>query len=354
MKPRFCQGCGAEIQTEDEKQFGFVPEHLLTEDSVLCQRCFRITHYGKDELGAVSASDSLESIRSGVRWATGSVLVVDLIDFESGLPSELVSLVRNKPLVVAVNKVDLMPKQTPLPEVEIWVRRRLRDYGLRQVTICLVSAVTGFGFPELADSLAELGNKVIFAGVTNVGKSSVLQRLLQMRIGGGKRKSIKPTVSPYPGTTVSVSRWHCPGNLILADSPGYVPQGRMSDVVSPEQAVQIIPHRSLSSHLYPTKVGDLLFIEKLGAVECVDTTGEGLLIGFTGSGVRWQKSSVRHVEKWVDDTWQKHSVQLKPREDLVIHGLGWVSARKAKFKLTLHIPTGVSYSIRPNLIGPKK
>ncbi|NMB00938.1 MAG: GTPase RsgA [Firmicutes bacterium] len=354
MAERYCQGCGAQIQSAEPNNFGFVPDHLLTEDSILCQRCFRINHYGRDELGAVSAQDSLDSISAGVAWASGVVLVVDLIDFESGFPSELVSLVQDKPMILAVNKVDLIPKPTPLQEVEFWVAQRLKDYGLPKVKVCLVSAVTGYGFPALADSILTLGKKVIFAGVTNVGKSSVLQRLLQMRLGGRKWTNTKPTVSPYPGTTVSVSRWHCPGDLVLADSPGYVPVGRISDLVSSQQAVEIIPHRSLSSHLYPIKVGDLVVIKDLCAVECLEVKGEGLLIGFTGSGVHWQKSSIKHGEKWLDPKWQGYLVRLRPREDLVINGLGWVSARKAEFKLRLSIPQQVEFSVRPNLIGPKK
>lgn len=354
MSERYCQGCGAEIQSTEQDKFGFVPEHLLSAKSLLCQRCFRLNHYGQDDLGAVPAEASLESIRAGLRWATGAILVIDLVDFESGLPEELISLVGVRPLVVAVNKVDLLPKQKALQEVQVWVKRRLQENNLSKVKVCLISAVTGYGFPALADAITDLGSKVIFAGVTNVGKSSVLQRLLQMRIGGGKGNKIKPTISPYPGTTVSVSRWRCPGNLVLADSPGYVPEGRMSDQVSSQQAVQIIPHRKLSSHLYPVKVGDLVLINGLAAVQCAHSSGEGLLIGYTGSGVSWQKSSSKHAEKWLDNSWVKHTVDLRPREDLVINGLGWVSARKADFRLDLFIPVGIKYCIRPNLIGPPK
>ena len=47
-------------------------------------------------------------------------------------------------------------------------------------------------------------------------------------------------------------------------------------------------------------------------------------------------------------------MKLRAGQDLVISGLGWVSARKADFQLLLHIPAGVKHFIRPNLIGPKK
>lgn len=356
----YCLGCGAKIQTTDPNKFGFVPEHLLDQEAILCQRCFRITHYGRHELGAVSAGEALKSLRAGLEWADGVVLIVDILDFESGLPKEFVELLQDKELILCVNKVDLLPEQTPLPEVEVWVRRRLKDYRLAAGEICLVSAVTGWGFPGLADLVERLGKKVLFAGVTNVGKSSVLQRLLKMRIGGGKRRGLKPTVSPYPGTTVSVTHWFCPGGLTLADSPGFVPKGRISDLVSPEQAVEIIPHRSVSSHLYPVQPGDLVLIKDLAVVECLDSTGSGLLLGYTGSGVHWQKSTRKHLEKWLNKDkgpfarWDERQVKLAPGEDLLISGLGWVSARKAKFTLQLHLPPEVKHFIRPNLIGRKK
>ncbi len=361
MNERYCQGCGAKIQSTEPHRFGFVPAHLLNQDAVLCQRCFRINHYGRNELDPVAASDSLESIQAGTDWSTGVCLVVDLLDFESALPPELLGLIRGKEVVLAVNKVDLIPKKTPYKELESWVKSRLDYYGLPGVRFVLVSAANGYGFPALADHLATLGKQVVFVGVTNVGKSSVLQRLLQMRIGGGKRKQIEPTISAYPGTTVSVSRWSCPGGLVLADSPGFVPQGRISDLVSPELALEIIPHESLSSHLYPIQAEDVVFIRGLCAVECLASGGQGLLLGFTGSGVRWQKSSNRQLDKCLQKgselapikVWEEALVELKPREDLFINGLGWISARKAKYKLRLTIPAGAEFTIRPNLIGQK-
>lgn len=361
MNDRYCQGCGAKIQSTEPDCFGFVPVHLLDQDQILCQRCFRINHYGRNEMGPVAAGDSLESIRAGMDWSTGVCLVIDLLDFESGLPPELLGLIRGKGLMVAMNKVDLIPKKTPRKELESWVKSRLDYYGLPGVKVVLVSAANGYGFPDLADHLTALGKQVLFVGITNVGKSSVLQRILHMRIGGGKRKRIEPTISAYPGTTVSVSRWSCPGGLVLADSPGFVPKGRISDFVTPELAQKIIPHKSLSSHLYPVQSGDVVFIKGLCAVECLSSNGQGLLLGFTGSGVQWQKSSSKQLVKCLQKSneqapitmWEDRLVQLEPREDLSISGLGWVSSRKSPYKLRVHIPKGAEYTIRPNLLGPK-
>ncbi len=358
MSDKYCQGCGARIQSTKSEDFGFVPEHLQDKDELLCQRCFRINHYGRNELGAIAARDALESIQAGTDWASGVCLVADLLDFEASLPAPLLGLLRGKEVVLAANKVDLIPPTTSPKELERWVKDRLDYLGL-PITVALVSAANGYGFPNLAELFVKLGQRILFVGVTNVGKSSVLQRLLQMRIGGGQRKGIEPTISPYPGTTVSVSRWSCPGGLILADSPGFVPQGRISDMVTPEQALEVIPHKKLSSHLYPVQTGDAVFIRGLCAIECLASNGHGLLLGFTGSGVKWQKSSSKQTEKWLNGDgqikeWQEHLVQIQPGEDLSISGLGWVSARKSAYKLRVHLPAGADFSIRPNLIGQKK
>lgn len=37
-----CFGCGAIIQSEDEKKIGFVPKNALEKDVILCKRCFRL------------------------------------------------------------------------------------------------------------------------------------------------------------------------------------------------------------------------------------------------------------------------------------------------------------------------
>ena len=216
-------------------------------------------------------------------------------------------------------------------------------------------------FPALADQVTALGNQVLLWALQMLASQCAAAPAAD-RIGGGKRKQIEPTVSPYPGTTVNVSRWHCPGGLILADSPGFVPGGRISDLLAPDLAQQVIPHKTLSSHLYEVKEGDTVCIKGLCAVECIGSTAPGLLIGFSGSGVKWQKSSGRQLDKWLEKDndaapvkdWEEHIVQLEAGQDLFLSGLGWVSARKAKYKLRLHIPAGAEYTVRPNLVGPKK
>lgn len=360
MDAKYCRGCGAQLHSGEPEALGYVPRHLSAQESPLCQRCFRITHYGRDDYRPVAPKLALNSLQEGLSWCSGVVLVVDLMDFEAGVPPELVALLKGKKVIFAVNKADLLPEQAPLPEVFQWVCGRLGLAERAQAQVILISALNGLGFSQLADQLTSLGPRVLFAGVSNAGKSSVLQRLLKMRMSGGAKK-ILPTVSAYPGTTVALSHWEGPAGLVFADSPGYVVGSRVSDLVSPQCARLIIPHKRLSSHLYSVQAGDLIYIAGLCGADCL-AGSHGLLLGYTGSGVNWRKSTQKHRQKWLSEAdgpcraarFSSRELKLNPGEDVLIHGLGWLSARRAPLNLRIHFPAGAQLTLRPNLIGKKK
>ena len=49
MITKKCLGCGIELQCEDKNKEGFVPEEkLLTQENLLCQRCYKIKNYGQN------------------------------------------------------------------------------------------------------------------------------------------------------------------------------------------------------------------------------------------------------------------------------------------------------------------
>ncbi|KLU40356.1 MAG: hypothetical protein AA931_01745 [Peptococcaceae bacterium 1109] len=359
-----CRGCGANLQTENPGEYGYIPPKRLGEtddDDLVCQRCFRIIHYNKDELGPVLATASSQALEEGVAWSDHVALVVDLLDFDAGLPSALLESVSARPLLVVANKQDLLPKKTTAAEVALWAKNRLRQLGV-EAEVQVVSALNGFGFAGLAQWIEARQPKLLFAGVTNVGKSHVLSRLLGMRLGRKQQYAVKPTVSAYPGTTVSWSRWWLSGGIELADSPGFVPEGRLSDMLCPACARELIPSRTLSSKLYPIAPGQMMHIPGRATVVCQESTPGALLIGYCGSGVSWEKSSERHLAKWTREfdghcpiqNWEEHTVTVPRNCDLIIHGLGWISARKGEYKLKGYLPAGTKFSLRPCLIGPKQ
>jgi len=136
-----CKGCGVEIQTSNEEAPGYIPldvlEARLAEGKeVYCKRCFKNVYY-------------------------------------------------------LINKVDLIPKEITPSEIKTWVRNRLKVQSTR---IRLLSAKNERGVSGLLRFLkGKKEKRFITIGVTNVGKSSVLNALAGTNT---------LTISRYPGTTL--------------------------------------------------------------------------------------------------------------------------------------------------------
>lgn len=152
-------------------------------------------------------------------------IVAELLDAripKSSSNPVLRDIIRNKPRVVVLNKSDLAdPKQTAR-----WVAA-CKEQGLRSVP---VESKTGKGLPALYSAIREelkgqIANwerkgmtgrpiRVMVLGVPNVGKSSIINRML---IGGGAGKA---EVRDKPGVTRQ-NRWFTIGKgFELLDTPG--------------------------------------------------------------------------------------------------------------------------------------
>lgn len=81
MEELRCYGCGAIIQSEDEKKIGFVPKNALDRSQVLCKRCFRLKNYHQLQATNLSDDDFLEILNKIGEKDCLVVYLVDLFDF---------------------------------------------------------------------------------------------------------------------------------------------------------------------------------------------------------------------------------------------------------------------------------
>lgn len=122
-----CYGCGAEIQFNDISLPGYVPESVFSEtDKVLCQRCYKLKHYG--QLLPVSAdSDFSKNIDTVLRDFKNIIYVIDIIDFNGTFRDEICEKIKNKNVILVVNKVDLLPKAVSYNDLKNWVYNQVKD-----------------------------------------------------------------------------------------------------------------------------------------------------------------------------------------------------------------------------------
>lgn len=357
-KTEQCQGCGAYLQSDDPQQLGYLPPQHATRADKICQRCFRIANYGQDELGAVSGSAAIQIVEAAVNWADGVILLLDLMDFDASLTQDFVRLLRGRPVIAAINKGDLLPPKTSWQEAELWARQRLLASGI-QAQVEVISASVGKGLDRLVYRLEHSNwEQIAIIGATNVGKSTLVTRLLEaIPDYNGK----KPTMSRFPGTTVNRIEWSLPNGHKLLDTPGIVPADRLSDQVCASCAIRLIPEHKLNPKIYALAPNLALTIPGLCAVEYLGSEKKGTIMGYTASELTWHRANSNKLDQWLTNScniceigpFQTHELTLKRNHDLSVFGLGWISIRKHDAKLRLTIPRGVGYAIRPNLVGPK-
>lgn len=374
-----CQGCGALLQSEHPDRAGYVPPHVLNRsDQVRCQRCYRLSHYGVHQAGnnthqpvVQAAGDAVDEVRAAVKSADAVLYVADIWDFEGSFLPELLTSV-SEPLLLAVNKIDLLPLRTPAQEVLAWVRTRCREAGVTPAEIRLMSAERGAGVKALYRTLEKMlpgGGRIAVVGITNAGKSTLLRRWLPRHAPG-------PTTSTLPGTTQKTLEYELArtGHVIL-DTPGLAAGNRLPDLLCPTCATALVPKARLRSKLVQLRPGGSLMFGGLAAVTALETSGDATVtLAFTAEKVpihvtrdervlpllqngdrSWLHTTCTVCRRRFDESgWENVRMKVDDGEDLVLPGLGWISPRKGTLDAVVTVPAGSQVVVRPRLIGTKK
>ncbi len=165
-----CTGCGVVLQTQDAEKLGYVPEQALTRTPVICQRCFRIKHYNEASSITLNQDDFLRLLTHVGSTQSLVINIVDLFDFEGSMISGLPRFVGNNPIVLVVNKIDLLPKATNYNRILNWVQRQAKEAGLKVAEVVLCSAKKNMGFERVIEALDKhrRGRDIYVVGATNV------------------------------------------------------------------------------------------------------------------------------------------------------------------------------------------
>lgn len=372
MSDDLCDGCGVPLQSDQPDAPGYVPAHVAQRGSpLLCRRCFRINHYGQEtENSPVDGESALGIVLDVVERVDACLVVVDILDFEGSFVEEIMRAAAGK-LVVAVNKVDLLPSKTPSDEVASWVKARLDEKMIKYEGVYCVSAATGFGVRVLLDAVRAVAGKngeVGLVGATNVGKSTLLSKWLKGEQGG-------PTVSRFPGTTIGVVGRTLDGlQMEILDTPGLVTRGRMTDILCRKCAAAFVPDASISSKLLRLGPQQGVAFDGLSAVVPVGAGEETVVLAFAAGGTPVERLREDKLDRWLGvraaeerqticgeckqrldrSGWEVVETHVDEMEDVVIHGLGWLSPRRKGIRVRVTVPAGALVSTRPRLIGPKE
>ncbi|WP_019790830.1 GTPase, partial [Streptococcus sobrinus] len=185
MEELYCIGCGAKIQSRDKEAPGYTPQSSIEKSQetgeLYCQRCFRLRHYNEIVDVAISDDDFLKLLHEVGDSQALVVNVVDIFDFNGSVIPGLSRFVVGNDVLLVGNKKDILPKSVKDGKVTQWLIERAHEEGLRPVDVLLTSAQNGQAIKELIARIEELraGRDVYVVGVTNVGKSTLINAIIK-------------------------------------------------------------------------------------------------------------------------------------------------------------------------------
>jgi len=201
-----CKGCGTSFQTSKSSEPGFLPPKVFIkmqkaeleggdDNYVVCQRCHNLTRKSTvssqltSQFGNTStlSPQNFQRILSRIRDEKCVVIyLIDLFDFQGTFLNNLDEIVGSNPVVLAANKVDLLPKGANAAQTTRWIRREILRRKIRAniEQIYLISSSRGTEVETVFNNalqLAENGERDVYViGAANVGKSSFVNRLLSL------------------------------------------------------------------------------------------------------------------------------------------------------------------------------
>ncbi|MGC5328511.1 ribosome biogenesis GTPase YqeH [Brevibacillus sp. SYSU BS000544] len=363
-----CAGCGIPIQTEDKSKPGFTPTSALEREIVICQRCYRIKHYNEVAPVGMDDDDFLRILNSIGATDSLVVMVVDIFDFHGSWLRGLPRFVGKNPILLVGNKVDLLPANINVNRVKNWMQHESKELGLKPEDVVLVSAAKGIGIDQLLSRIGQLrkGRNVHIVGVTNVGKSTLINRIV--RDYGSTDMEI--TTSPFPGTTLDKIEIPLEDGSSLYDTPGIINRDQIGHMISAQDLQVITPKSRIKPRVFQLDDKQSLFIGGLARVDFVKGEHQPLVF-YVANNLQIHRTKLEKAEELLEKhhggllappsgeaakqlpPFTRHTLKIQAGTptDIVIAGLGWITLQgKYPASIEVHIPKGVRIGTRKALI----
>ncbi len=289
---RRCKGCGAILQTEDELKPGFINE--IKDSSSYCKRCFRLMHYSELPKIVASNKDYEIVIDDAVKQNGLMVFIVDIFAFKATFNPKMIEKLRDKNVILVVNKYDLFPKSTNIDGIVSWISKQCENIHFKVDAISVVSSSKGYYIDDLMNIIDYLrrGRDVYFVGCANVGKSSLINALLK------RNTSITKDVistSVIPGTTLNkISIPFFDDGKAFIDTPGLINEHDVLNNLMPQSYKKIIPNKELRPKTYQITKDNSILIAGLARIDFKECDKISVIL-YTSDDLYIQRSKTENV-----------------------------------------------------------
>ncbi len=363
-----CAGCGIPLQSEEDKKPGYLPASSLDKEEAICQRCFRIKHYSEASSVTVDQDEFLKLLGGIASTSSLVVHIVDLFDFQGSIISGLQRFVGNNPVLLVVNKIDLLPPVTNWNRLRNWVQKQASEEGLKVVDVVLCSARRKIGFDRVVEAVNTYRqNKDVYVvGATNVGKSTLINRLIS-DYSDLKREL---TVSRYPGTTLDAVHIPLDDGKSIIDTPGIVYSWRMSEIIPRKDLAALLPDKPLKPLTYQLNEKQSLFFGALTRFDFVEGERQSFTV-YLSSGLPVHRTKLERADELYEQhrgvmlsppsledldslpDWTRHRLRIPPNSklDVFVSGIGWIQTNgKTGATVDVHAPRGIKVMLRESIL----
>lgn len=293
-----------------------------------CQRCFRLTHYDRQQdyidLTVTQDLSLIEDLQGIFVW------IVDVIDLETSLLSVIPQFLKNRRFIMVVNKCDLLPATVKEMKIRKYIGLRLKQLGLQSEAVIIRGRESDFR-EKMIEIIRNRKEDFIFMGIANVGKSTVINDLLGQPL---------LTVNRNPSTTLAVNRIETEYGTLI-DSVGLVAGESVQAYLASNTLKQVVPYAPINPLIYQLRSSQRIAIGGLARIDLLDCDRLTCVVYCSNllkvtRGKRsnrdslWQRHYGRELSPVVKGTrglGQMKKTSFEPHEDktdICIAGLGWI------------------------------
>ena len=235
---RKCMGCG-NILKDDEL------EHNI------CNRCFRLKHYGEYHVTNKDNSDYLKIINN--------IDSDDLVIYVTSLLNlTIMDLSKFKNVIVVLTKRDILPKSVKDNKIIDYVKNH---YNFKDIEV--ISSIKNYNLDNLISKIEKYNKKKVYLiGNTNSGKSTLLNKLIE----NYSESDIDITTSMYPSTTLDTILVNI-NDIDFIDTPGIIDNGSVINYIDYKMLKKITPKKEVKPRTYQIKGKGSLVIEDLVRID---------------------------------------------------------------------------------------